>query len=340
MTKQLASESRRANEQQKVRKKGGEAPPKAAAVAPVEYAFNNEFNEAEYLRRHPEVAEAIAEGHLPNALFHFRVFSTKPRRNTETARREPATQQNGAEPSPQVEILPSEGAARTARAEPTQPHGTAHAGRSFGPGSLDAVVCSPSGALFVIGWAADREAPLHRIAVHFDDGRAREWPAANLIRFRRIDAEKALGLEPRRRLGFCGLLSSEGKANGAAAKPRAVTLSTADEASAEFSVTPRLVGDVELREVMLGYLAGVEFLGNKHVESFYALDDHLGQALIRHSQTITRSIVDAVTVERFETAADRFKATVIVCLYGKAEFQFIQNALFAASAGCTDYEYI
>ena len=29
-----------------------------------------------------------------------------------------------------------------------------------------------------------------------------------------------------------------------------------------------------------------------------------------------------------------------MCLYGKAEFQFVQNALFAAGAGARDYEYI
>jgi GT2 family glycosyltransferase len=72
----------------------------------------------------------------------------------------------------------------------------------------------------------------------------------------------------------------------------------------------------------------------------YALDGYLGQALIGHSRTITQSIVKGATVERFETAADRFKGSVIVCLYGKAEFQFVQNALFAAGAGAEDYEYI
>ncbi|MBV9153243.1 MAG: glycosyltransferase family 2 protein [Alphaproteobacteria bacterium] len=275
------------------------------------------------------MAEAIAAGHLPNALFHFRVFSTKP------------GQQNGADAQPERDTSPAV-QRKLPRTEPVQSRDIKPAiPKSLGPASVDAVVTSPTGAIFVIGWAADRQNPLHKIWVQFENGDGREWPAAQLIRFRRTDAEEALGLQPTRRLGFCALLFPESEAGSGTARPRAITLSGSDGSSTEFPVTPRLVTDVELRDMMLGYLSSVNFMGNPHVESFYALDDCLGQALIRHSRNITRSIVRAATIERFDAKpADRFKGSIVVCLYGKGEFQFVQNALFSAGAGAEDYEYI
>ena len=316
--------------------------PKAVPpAAPVKAQFDDEFDEEEYLRQHPEVAEAIGDGHLPNALFHFRLFGTAPRAKAEPSARPASLWQGAGEMLSDPEIaLPME-ASQSEASAPRQVSGSVISGqRNLGPSSVDAIITSPTGATFITGWAADRHAPLHKISMHFESGRTREWPARQLIRFRRTDAESALGLGPTRQLGFCGLLVDDNRMSSDSARPRAVELTAADGSSAEFPVTPGLVSDVELRDVMLGYLSGIEFMGNKHVESFYALDDHLGQALVRHRQTITDSIVNAATFERFETSARRFKGSVIVCLYGKAEFQFVQNALFSAGAGADEYEYI
>jgi len=330
MSNERAPASRRAKERQTSRKKRQHADAKPdSAAAPFEYTFDDEFDEEEYLRHHPEVAEAIAEGHLPNALFHFRVFSTKP------------GHQNGADAQPRPESL-LEAQPGSQLIEPVQSHNTTPAiPKSVGAASVDAVVTSPTGAIFVIGWAADRQSPLDKVRMQFENGQTREWPAAQRIRFRRTDAEEALGLEPTRRLGFCGLLFRESEAGSNAARPCAVTLSGSDRSSSEFPITPRLVSDIELRDMMLGYLSSINFMGNPHVESFYALDDYFGQALIRHSRNITRSVVRAATIERFDAKpADRFKGSIVICLYGKGEFQFVQNALFSAGAGAEDYEYI
>jgi GT2 family glycosyltransferase len=341
MSNEIAPFDDAGKERQRSRKRPRQAEAKPDAPAlPIQHAFDDEFDEAEYLLQHPEVADAIAQGHLPNALFHFRVFSTKPRAVAEAVRREPTAPRNGAQELPQSETFPSQGISMRARGEPAHPPDVALAPRSFAPGSVDAVVTSPTGAIFVIGWAADRDARLHNITVQFENGHSSEWPASQFIRFRRPDAEQALGLEPTRQIGFCGLLLGDMKFGSGTVKPRAVRLSAADGSSTEFPVTPRLVSDVELRDIMLGYLSSIDFMGNKQVEAFYALDDHFGDALVRHSGAITRSIAGGASLERFETAAGRFKGSVIVCLYGKAEFQFVQNALFAAGPGAEDYEYI
>src|ERR1700686_2111416 len=63
-------------------------------AAPVKTQFNEEFDEEEYLRQHPEVAEAIGDGHFPNALFHFRLFGTTPRTKAEPSGR-PASSWQG-----------------------------------------------------------------------------------------------------------------------------------------------------------------------------------------------------------------------------------------------------
>src|SRR6185312_6394799 len=61
--------------------------------------------------------------------------------------------------------------------------------------------------------------------------------------------------------------------------------------------------------------------------------------LIQHNRDITLSIISAASVERFETGRAS-KASMIVFLYGRPEYQFIQNALFSAGPGAEDYEYI
>jgi hypothetical protein len=94
MSKDIAPGSEAAKERPSSRRRSRQAETHPdGAPTPRAYAFDDEFDEQEYLRQHPEVADAIAEGHLPNALFHFRVFGTKPtpiRRDGTPRRRKPA----------------------------------------------------------------------------------------------------------------------------------------------------------------------------------------------------------------------------------------------------------
>src|SRR5438105_1535253 len=80
-------------------------PPVALAKA----QFDEEFDEEEYLRQHPEVAEAIGDGHLPNALFHFRLFGATPRAKAEPSARLASSWQGFGEMLSDTEIaLPTE----------------------------------------------------------------------------------------------------------------------------------------------------------------------------------------------------------------------------------------
>src|SRR2546423_11611851 len=72
-------------------------PKEEPPVRPVKSQFDDDFDEEEYLRQHPEVAEAIGDGHLPNALFHFRLFGTTPRAKAEPWARPASPWQGAAE---------------------------------------------------------------------------------------------------------------------------------------------------------------------------------------------------------------------------------------------------
>lgn len=262
-----------------------------------------QFNEAIYLRENPEVAEAVAEGHLPSASFHYRLFGS--------------TQQT------------------------VKPRSTVAVAAKDVPANLDAAFISSSGALFLIGWIDDRSIALDRVMVEFDDKRYVEFPYSHFARFRRADAEAALGIKRPMHLGFCCLVYVPWAfVDHNLLRPRTVRLLGADSSTVEKEINPASVDDAELRDLMLGYIAGVDFAGNNHVERFRALAPALGSALIEHNRAITRSIVAGSVCERFDPVPRRFKGSLIICLYGKPEFQFIQNALFSAGKGGQDYEYI
>ncbi len=254
------------------------------------------FDERTYLDENPDVAAALAEGHLPSALFHYRLFGPGA-----------ALPDPGALPRAS-EVLAS---------------------------NVEAVLTTRSGAIFIIGWADDRAAPLDRITIEFASGRRVEWSATALARFRRADAEAALGIKQAVHLGFCGLLFQQEHS-----EPSVIRLYGKRGAVAEATVAAARMDDLALRDVALGYLASLEFAGNRQVELSLIMEPVLGDALVEHNRMITDSIIAGVTAERFDPAPRRFKGSIVVCLYGRPEYQFLQNVLFSAAAGARDYEFI
>jgi len=98
--------------------------------------------------------------------------------------------------------------------------------------------------------------------------------------------------------------------------------------------------DVELRSTALAYLAGAEFFGNPAVECMGSLSQGVGTQLLALNQAMTRRIVANPYIEQFGRPRANPKATIVVCLYGKAEFLFLQNCLFAGLPGIDEYEFI
>jgi GT2 family glycosyltransferase len=61
---------------------------------------------------------------------------------------------------------------------------------------------------------------------------------------------------------------------------------------------------------------------------------------VRFNRTITDRMVARPYVERFGPQDRPCRGSIIVCLYGKAEFFFLQNCLFSGLPGIEDYEFI
>ena len=150
--------------------------------------------------------------------------------------------------------------------------------------------------------------------------------------------EAVLQSGPTHLFGFFGLVAAE---NLDAVEERArIDLHLANGGLATSEAPARVVSPAELRDLALGYLAGAEFLANPQAEAVACLEPGLGAQMLALNAAITRRIVGARHVERFGSPRRRPSGSIVVCLYGRAEFLFVQNALFAGLPGIDDYEFV
>ena len=203
--------------------------------------------------------------------------------------------------------------------------------------SIDAVIIAPGSGLMVVGWINDISRPLLCIRIT-----APTWriviDISRLVRVRRMDVEKALDSHVRHLFGFIGFLHFDrgGEVNG----PLTVELWQQGGSSIPLECGAATMADVDLRNTCLAQLAGASFFGNKATESIGALGCGMGPELVRFNRSLTRRIVAAPYIERFGPQRKSFRGTIIVCLYGKAEFYFLQNCLFAGLPGIDEYEFV
>ena len=109
--------------------------------------------------------------------------------------------------------------------------------------------------------------------------------------------------------------------------------------STAVQVAPTPVEDVELRDTIFAHLAGATYLGNACIETIQQLERGLGAELVRFNLAITRRIVSAPYVEHFGPAQVR-RGTIVVCLYGRPEYFFLQNCLYSGLVGMDEYEFV
>jgi len=113
-----------------------------------------------------------------------------------------------------------------------------------------------------------------------------------------------------------------------------------DGVELEFELRPRRVSDLELRNMVLSFVPGTEVFGNREVEANCMLRGMLKATIVRHNRHITHAVVAGAHVERFGARPRTLRGSMVVCLYGKPQYMFLQNALFAGGAGFEDYEMI
>ena len=300
--------------------------PQMARDTPVISAnkYGDDFDEAAYIAQNPDVALAIANGEVPNALYHYRIYGR---------------QEGRAASSPGEPALTGPGD-RTKLAAPGSIFRKSSA--QIPRASVEKIVMSQTGGIFVCGWTDDYAARICEIRIQWGKIDAR-FLESSLVRVRRRDAEASLKIQAPRSFGFFGLLAPNHTQLSQEAVPTSectVTILFANGAR-WVAVEPILViPDHGLLETALGYLANAEFCGNKAIESFSALDRGLGDVFVRYNRALSRGIVAAAASQHFGKVGPKPKASVIVCVYGRPEFVFLQNSNLLARPRADEYEFI
>ena len=286
------------------------APESDAEPAPAD------FDETVYLQLNPDVAAAVSAGTLESGLDHYLRYGAREGRR----------------------YLPASGEVR----EPVviamatrRPDGTrAPPPPAFG---LEAVQMSPGGAVFLTGWVDDATDTLAELRL-IGEGWEHELTATALARVRRQDVEARLGTGGRHAYGFWSFvdLGRELPRHGSCR----LLLRLASGAGITLEAGVRSLPDAALREAALAWLIDADQLGEKFSTAVAGLEGGNGAQLVAHTRRLTASIVAEPFVERFGPQGGAPRGSLVVCLYGRPEFLFVQAALFAGLPGIEDYEFV
>jgi GT2 family glycosyltransferase len=274
------------------------------------------FDEGSYLTIHPDVAKAVEDGEFASGYGHYRQFGYREGR---------ALSLDGVgEPRNRLIIPPKD---RTASAQ----------GAAAVRHTIESVLTSWGGGLMIVGWIDDANDPVDVIQVSTIHWRV-HIEGSQIIRLRREDVEGVLGKGATYQYGYVGFLFFDRHLQDSGVCNVKLQLEGGRIGLAE--TQPRYVDDTELRDVLLSYLAGASYLGNPHVEGVAALNSGVGDSIVQFNQAITRRLVATPYVKRFGNRARKPKGSLVVCLHGKAEFQFLQSCLYAGLPGIEEYEFI
>lgn len=277
------------------------------------------FDEETYIRAFPDVAQAIARGELTSGLQHYLLAGRMERRLQDPHYIRQITQDcDLAEASASAAI------------EPEAP-----------PISIDAFTVSDSGAVFLVGWTDDRYNQLVAISAGPARALSRDW--TQLCRLRRADVEAVVQSSSPYHYGFWVFAAPQTRsyrhATGIGTEWR-IELRFANGAMTVMQRIPVVRGDTELRGSVMTYFVTSKYFGNPWIEACANLDRGAGDALTVFNRSISRAITTAATAERFGQQRKRFKGSIIVPLFGIADYLFLQASAYAHGPGIEDYEFI
>jgi GT2 family glycosyltransferase len=270
------------------------------------------FDEDVYLRLNPDVLNAVAAGKFRNGREHYERFGRTEGR-----------------PTTAPGLLPPD------KVVMTTPTGQGHEKPRAPGGAVDGVKLSGAGGIYIAGWANDALDRLDCIDLYFS-GWSISFSGANLARVRRPDAEAHASTAPHQ-IGFWGFIHA---ARRLTAGMCSAMLRFKSGAEMHVMLAVEAVDDQEMRNIALAGLAQAQYLGNPYFAAVASIDAATGTQLVDFNQTLTRRAVSAPYVERFGRATSAYKGSIIVCLYGKPEYMFLQQALFSRLPGIQDYEFI
>jgi len=279
-------------------------------------ALPADFDEAAYMTAFPKIADAIRGGLFRSAHDHYRRRGAAENRLAEPRYRKAlaANMQLRALSGPTSPAAPLDGQV---------------------PSNIDTFLVADGGWAVVIGWIDDRTQNLASVSVACADGR--RFIARHIARCRRPDAEAATGCPPGTLLGFWALIQMP--LADAAARGGSILLSCGGE-PISFTARPRVMPTVALRDAVFEYLAGATYFGAPAVETCLQLARGVGEDLLALNQAVSSNITTRANVERYGRQGRGFVASIVVCLYGRLEYVFLQAAFFSAAAGAEAYEFV
>ncbi len=288
----------------------GGAAAEAAAAAPAD------FDDFTYLRLNPDVAGAVAAGACASGLEHYLLYGAK-----EGRRYRPPP---GEVLEPVVVELPPV-RPRAPNLPPMPAYG------------VEAVRMAPAGGVFLTGWIDDATDPLAELLLE-GEGWAFDLANVSLARTRRRDVEAALQTGGRHAYGFWSFLDLGRELPRHAYCRVEIRLRSGASVILRAGVKP--VPDLDLREQVLVWLAESDCFGSKYTGAVASLDGGAGAQIVANNRRLTEKMTANPFVQRFGPAGGGAKGSLVVCLYGRPEYLFLQNALFAGLPGMADYEFI
>jgi GT2 family glycosyltransferase len=275
-----------------------------------------DFNEAAYLAAFPKVSEAIRAGTFKSALDHFL------RKGGGESRLLEARYQKALAAHHSIHSIS------------LQPQSAPPVSGQIASG-LDVFLVGSGGFCAVIGWVDDRGQPLVELSLRTANGS--RISSRQFARCRRADAEAAIGHPFNHLLGFWALL--EVPLAVAAAADNQIVLQCG-ETELSYPASPKFIEATALRDTIFEYCASAAYFGSPVVETFLQLQTGIGHGLVRLNLNLSAQICAGAYVERYGPSNRKFAASIIVCLYGRSEYLFLQAAFFSVAAGARDYEFV
>ena len=281
------------------------SPPPAPAPPPARPPIA-EFGEEAYREGYPDIDAAISNGRLASAADHFRHHGRNEERLTSASYLR-ALCGSDAE-------FPARGAV---------------------PFNVDAAILSQGGTMFVVGWTDDRANRLRSVSILQGHSGTN---TRGIGRCRRGDVEALLQAPAGFSFGFWLVVKLEG--TDVHGRSFVIRARMADGSFEQREIQASVTSDFELRETILSHFASLEYHGNRDIEAFTNLESGAGLALTALNRSTSAAITSMAHAERHGPRRTRFRASLVICLFGKIEFFFLQNALFSRAANLEEYEFI
>jgi GT2 family glycosyltransferase len=202
---------------------------------------------------------------------------------------------------------------------------------------MESVVVGTDGGVFICGWIDDTFDQLDGVRVS-GSGWIVTFPGAGLARSCRPDVQKALGTSRASCFGCCGFMGDS--VHAVPGSRCTVEWLMKSGARRRIEVPVRVLDSGDLMALVLGHLGACRFPGNPQIEAMACVAESIGRHIVDLNLRVTGMIKSRPHVERFGVRRHIRKGAVIVCLYGRPEYLFLQNAAFSAGPGIRDYELV